>query len=81
MLRSQQLKRILDKMGLTTQDFEKARNESKLFCQIIDKLIESELNLNPSTREDYNAQHWAFSRADRDGYNRALMKIRNLVKE
>jgi hypothetical protein len=68
-------------MDLPKDEQEGFKKEVKSAKNVLDKLediVKSRLK-DIVVTEDYDSPSWAFKQADRNGYNRALMEIINIL--
>lgn len=65
--------------GYKGEEKEKRREEILSYRNAFDALLEilEEETFSP----DYDCPSWAYKQADQNGYNRAIRKIKNLLKD
>jgi hypothetical protein len=61
------------------EGFKKQISSSKDVLEKLEKIIKDKIKEVVLT-EDYDNPSWAFKQADRNGYNRALTEVLNILK-
>ena len=62
------------------QEFKDLLSHSRRVLEVLESILEQELESSTKTKvEDYDSPSWAYRRADKDGYNRAIKRFLNLI--